>query len=279
MQTKEIFKQITELLLLSQSIDVSKFDDSFLIKSVQKRVSNSNCLTVEAYYDLLNRNIKEREEFINTLNISYSEFFRNTLTFSVLERIVLPSIGLKMRTGKRKEIRIWSAACAAGQETYSIAMLLEEMKSLNNKNINYRIFASDQDKTQVNEAETGQYSTAALNNLSLKRVNQWFNKQKEVYTVKPELKKNIDFSQFDLLNDQLCCPPSSIFGDFDIVVCANLLFYYKDEFREKIITKAGSCLSKGGYIITGETERNILKKYNYHEIISQSAIFQKIGHR
>ena len=89
--------------------------------------------------------------------------------------------------------------------------------------------------------------------------------------------KDIDFSVFDLFSEQLSSPPASIFGDFNLVICANLLFYYKHEFRKIILEKVGSCLAKGGYLVTGETERDILLRYNYHEIFPQSAIFSING--
>jgi chemotaxis protein methyltransferase CheR len=269
-------KQITEILFRSQGVDVSKYDDSFLNKSLQKRIHETHCGSAEAYYTFLGQNIKEGGEFLRSLNICYSEFFRNPLTFVVLEQIILPSIVSKMRKSKRKEIRIWSAACAAGQETYSLAILLEELKKAGNENINFRIFATDQCESQVTEAQEGKYSAAALNNLNLKRVKQWFSKHGDTYNIKPELKQNIDFSVFDLLSGQYGSPPASIFGDFDLVVCANLLFYYKPEYQLKILQKAGNCLASGGYLITGETERNILLRHNFNEVYPQSAIFRRM---
>lgn len=276
---KEKNSVITDLLLKVHGVDVSKYDDSFLNRSIQKRIKATNCDTAKAYYKFLEQDGKEGANFVNSLNISYTEFFRNPLTFAVLERIVLPSIASHNSKTRRKEIRIWSAACATGQETYSLAMLLDELISGDNNKINFRIFATDQDDMQVNKANEGQYSANALDNVSLKRVKQWFTQRNDTFAIKPELKTNIDFSVFDLVNEQSGCPPASIFGDFDLVVCANLLFYYKPEYQKIIVEKAGKCLANGGYLITGETERDILMGYNFREVFPQSAIFQKIGRR
>ena len=112
--------------------------------------------------------------------------------------------------------------------------------------------------------------------MNLMRVKQWFLNDKETYTINPLLKNNIDFSVLDLFNEQLSCPPASIFGDFDIVVCANLLFYYKQEFRKIILDKATNCLANNGYLVVGKTERDILLQHNFHEVYPQSGIFQKI---
>ena len=182
---------------------------------------------------------------------------------------------LKKSTSTRNEIRIWSAACAGGQETYSLAMLLHELLNCHSGEFNFRIFATDQSKIQIKEAQIGQYPEAALNSLKFKRVNQWFTKLGETYTVKPELKENIEFSVFDLLDEKYSCPPTSIFGDFDLIVCANILFYYNPEFQKKIIKKTRNCMSENGYLITGEAERNLLIQSGFQEVYPQSAIFRK----
>ena len=264
-----------EILSRLTGIDVLKYDISFLNKSLQKRITETLSNSTEAYINLLGQNKEEALKLHDSLTISYSEFFRNPLTYSILERLILPSIVSNKKNTKRNEIRIWTAACAGGQEPYSLAMLLEEFKNGDSKKIDYRIFATDLDESQVNKAHQGQYTEDALSRLDLRRVKQWFTKHGEIYSVKQELKKNIEFSVFDLFNAQHSSPPGSIFGDFDLVVCANLLFYYNPGYREKIVKKTGDCLARGGYLITGETERDILIKHGFSEVFPQSVIFQK----
>lgn len=273
----ELKMKMTELLFQSHGIDISKYDDDFIEKSIIRRIQHNNCTTEKDYLSFFSENKMEGALFLDSLFISYSEFFRNSLTFAVLENIVLPGILLKNSNNKKKEIRIWSAACAAGQEAYSLAMLLNEHKSAEGRMINFRIFATDYSDAQVMQAQQGQFQSVALNNLNLKRVTQWFKKRGESYFVKPELKERIDFSVFDLSCEDHSCPPNSIYGDFDIVLCANLLFYYNAEFRKKIMDKARHCLAKGGYVITGETEREIMLRYNFEEVYPHSCIFRKIG--
>jgi chemotaxis methyl-accepting protein methylase len=78
------------------------------------------------------------------------------------------------------------------------------------------------------------------------------------------------------LTEKCICPPESIFGNFDVVFCSNLLFYFQPINRQLIIDKVGHCLANGGYFITGETEREIIFHYNYREVFPYSAIFQRI---
>jgi len=271
---KEKLKPIANYILQVHGIDISKYDEFFLEKSLQRRMKETFCISEAAYYSYLEQSNIESNVFLNSLQVSYTEFFRNTLTFSVLEKIILPSMLLNKSISSRNEIRIWSAACAGGQETYSLAMLLHELTNYSHEKINFRIFATDQSEIQIKEAQAGEYPESALNGLNLKRINQWFTKTGESYTVKPGLKKNIEFSVFDLLNDKYSCPPTSIFGDFDLIVCANILFYYHPEFQNKIINKTKNCLSEHGYLITGETERELLLQSEFHEVYPQTAIFK-----
>jgi len=266
---------IVEILEKTSGMDISVYDDSFLNNCIQKRITETRCGSPEAYTVMIGQDPAEREHFIGSLTISYSEFFRNSLTSSVLERIIFPMLVLNLKETKRQEIRIWSAACAAGQESYSMAIILEELKNGNPEKFKYRIFASDQAESRAIEAELGQYTYEEIGNLSVKRVARWFNREGNTFGIRQELKTNIDFSVFDLFSKSMVSPSASIFGDFDLVICANLLFYYKPASRKKILDKVGQCLTKGGFLVTGETEREIVSDLAYREVFPQSAIFQK----
>jgi len=270
-----MIEHLTGLLLRSHSIDIAKFDDVFLTASLQKRAEETRCASLADYAALLEHSRTEAECLYSSLQIGYSDFFRHPLTFAVIERIILPTLLVKAKNGGRKELRIWSAACAAGQEPYSLAILLEELKAFGGENFSYRIFATDQDPVRVAEAETGQYPESALANLTVKRVGQWFTKEGDTYIVRPEVRSRIEYSVFDLFHEHLTSPPGSIYGDFDLVVCANMLFYYGQTHRKIILDKIGGSLAPGGYVITGEAERDIVLNHRYREIFPQSAIFQK----
>jgi len=271
---KEKYSAIIDYVLRTHGVDTSKYEPTFLNKSIQNRMSKTHCSSVEEYHALMVDNMNEVDRFIDSLQICYTDFFRNTLTFSVLEKVILPSLVVKTMNSNRNEIRIWSSACASGQETYSLAMILNEFSNGKGGKINYRIFATDQSEMQLLEAELGEYTESEVNSLSLKRVNRWFTKQGEKYVVKPELKEHIEFSVFDLLNEKFSCPPTSIYGDFDLVFCANLLFYYQPEYRKKMIEKGRNCMARNGYLITGETERELLIQAGFREAYPMSAIFQ-----
>lgn len=272
---KNKLKTIIEQMAHIQGVDVSMYDDSFLVKSLEKRVLVTGSNSFSDYCDNLPYNKDEVEAFLNSLNINFSEFFRNPLTFAHLEQIVLPSLLEKKRKANENEIRIWSAAGASGQEAYSIAILCDEMLASSKSNMACRIFVTDINEQEMYRAQQGVFQTSYLNKVTLQRLESCFNRNADTYTIASRIKEYINFSVFDLLSEQGCCPPASVYGDFDLVFCSNLLFYYKPEYRIRILEKVENSLSLGGYLITSETEREIVRSSNYHEVFAHSAIFQK----
>ena len=230
-----------------------------------------NGISHDEYTELLTGSQIEAENLLKSMQISYSEFFRNSLTFATLEKIVIPT--LILNSAKKREIRIWSAACAAGQEVYSLAILFNEFS--NEKKRNFRIFATDYSEKEIDKAVKAIYPLTSLEFLPLRYLNRWFSRKGNSYEANDELKMNIDFSTFDLLNKELNCPTASIYGDFDLIFCANVLFYYKAEYRKLILEKLANTLSEGGLLICDEAERDILFQHNFEEVYPQSAIFSK----
>lgn len=270
----EIGKYI-QLIQEQYALDISMYDRSFLEKSIQSRISSTLCGNFDAYLDYMAKVPGEYMLFVNQLTNSYSEFFRNPLTFDYLEQIVLPKLLENTKSRKEKEIRIWSAACASGQEAFSLAILCDELANSGNSELKFRIFATDINSEMLVIAQNGIFQSISLNRVTLKRAQTYFTQKGDIYSISPKIKNQVDFSVFDLLSDQDSCPPASIYGNFDIIFCANLLFYYEPEYRQIILKKVKHCLKPGGYLITGESERDIAKANGFSEVFQNSAIFQR----
>lgn len=272
---ENLIPEIEDLLSVSYKTDVSGFDNSFLEKSVDRRLSSHKNLTINDYISLLKNNPEEVNLLIESLHISFSEFFRNPLTFAFLEQFILPHLWSKKQKENNSEIRIWSAACASGQEAYSIAILLDELNQQSTKKINYRIFATDNSICELEKAKIGFFDTNTIQKVSHRRVQNYFHQNNDQYAIAPAINHKVDFSLFNLLADQPAYPVPSIYGNFDLIFCSNVLFYYGQASRKGIINKMGNALALGGYLVTGETEREFLQKQGYNEVYKNSAIFQK----
>lgn len=260
-------------ILRSRGFDASIFEPGFFANAVARRARARDLARPEDYEELLARDPGEPEELRASLYVSYSEFFRDPLAFACLERLVLPELlGRERRDGSR-ELRIWSAACAGGQEAYSLAMLCEEA-SRGYPPRPYRIFATDISEEALERARLGLFGPGELGRISLGRLHGHFSPRGEEYELSSAIRRRVEFSRFDLLDAERHCPPSSVYGAFDLVVCCNLLIYYNEAERALILERLGSCLAEGGYLVTGEAEREIAASGGFREAFPASGVFR-----
>ncbi|MEI6885566.1 MAG: protein-glutamate O-methyltransferase CheR [Bacteroidota bacterium] len=269
----QALEEIVNLLGRVHKLDLSVFEHTFLSKSVEKRMGALNISDLGVYTGLLKNDKGEALMLYDSMNICYTEFFRNPLTFALLEQLVLPH--LIEERNSNTGIRIWSAGCSTGQEPYSIAMKLDEIIRMKEKKVQFRIFATDLSEKALSAAREGIYTLSDVQDISLKRISRYFNVSKSVYRINGTLKDNIDFSHHDFLDSVSVSPAASIFGGFDLVFCCNVLFYYKQEIRNGILNKLYQSLSPGGYLVTGEAEREIVAKTRLRPVAPPAAVFQK----
>ena len=257
---------------LQQKTDVSVYTTKFLISLIQHRMTDLKLDEVADYIGYIERNPFELEIIEGQLKNSYSQFFRNRLTFETLRHIILPRLVTQKQS--RDEVRIWSAGCAGGHEAYSLAIVFETFNKISSTDLKYRIFATDRDFSIIEYAVLGEYKKQDISNLTISELDSWFKITTNNYKLNNEIKKYVQFELFNLLDKECTCPPSSIFGGFDIIMCANVLIYYNEEFQQQIISNFQKCISKNGFIITGEAERDIFINKSFVEVYPQSCIFR-----
>ncbi len=114
-------KNITLKLKKDFDVDISMFEENFIQKSVQNRCFAVGVPTLEDYADYIDIDRNEPRNLHHSMNVTYTEFFRDSLTYAHLEHWILPRL-IDGKT-KNREIKIWTAGCATAQEPYSIAML------------------------------------------------------------------------------------------------------------------------------------------------------------
>ncbi len=246
--------QAVSVMLRAHGLDVAGYDAAFLEKTVEERRAATGTGTPESYVQLLEDSRAEGERLFQALRVIYSEFFRNPLTWAALERLVLPGLADALVRSGRSELRIWSAGCAAGQEAYSVAMLLDAMRSSPDGPVPYRVFATDRSPESLARAPSGTYGAAALGNVPLKHLRGSFTREGESYTVVPRIRERVSFSAHDLLEAGTATPPASIYGDFDLVLCCNVLLYYRPESRRAILERLHGAVAAGGFLVTDDTE-------------------------
>lgn len=254
--------------------DISIFEESFLMSTLNRRSTSLGVAGASGYSDYLAVSRSEADELSCALTITYSRFFRDPLIYALLREKILPAL-FRQKT-ENGEIRIWSAGCSSGQEPYSIAMLLEDLAVAERKPVRYRIFATDISRAALDAASEGIYSRDAVREVKLRQLDDYFSVQGNDYAIARRLRDHISFSTYDLLDRTSVNPSESIYGDFDIVICSNLLFYYNHDAQDFIIEKLKKSLTPKGYLVTGETERAIVeKKESLKTLALQAAVFEK----
>jgi len=268
---------IDKILLLMKEkchYDLSIYNHDFIDKSLERRRIDLGIPTIPAYVDYLFENDNEAVTLYRSLSITYTQFFRDPVTFAFLEQTVLPSLLSHKQDGD--EFRVWSAGCATGQEAYSLAILLSEMLATQGKKVRFRIFATDSNDAVLLEAKKGVYAIDTMQNVRLKQLSRYFQKSGDSYLVHPDLKKHISFSRYDLLDPASINPSESIYGDFDLVICCNLLIYYSQDTQRFIIDRLVKSVSPTGALVTGEAERGLVERWSPLPMISpQVPIFKR----
>ena len=255
----EVLSAIGQLTRRAGGPDLEALAPATLADALERRRAACLAATPEAYADHLSADPAEVAALVASVDVHHSRLFRDPLTFALLERRLLPALAERQEGGGGSELRVWSAGCAAGQEAYSVAILLAELAEARARPLGFRVFATDRSAPELELARRGVYSEAELANVTTARLRRWFVRRGRGFAAPAALREHLDFSVYELLDERSSAPPASIFGDFDLVLCCNVLIYYRPEVQQRILGKLLRTLAPGGLLITGEAERDILR--------------------
>jgi len=234
---KEIYKL--------SDINLSYYKEKQMKRRIDSLIRKNGYETYEDYLQLLKTNTERYNEFINYLTINVSEFYRNPEQWEVLKDSIFPVL-LK----KNNRLKIWSAACSTGDEPYTLVMVLNEHIPLRD----IKILATDIDKEALRKAKAGIYSEKSLEKLPRAYIDKYFEKEGSFYIVKDEVKRQVEFSQHNLLKDPY---PQNC----DLIVCRNVLIYFTEEAKVNIYKNFNRALVREGILFIGSTEQIIMSNH------------------
>jgi len=269
-ESRRILEEDPEFYMLKKFINENigfnceYYKEAHFRRRVNVRVRATNSESYGAYLKLLKKNPEEYGHLVETLTVNVSEFFRNPETFRIIEKEIIPSVVKCRSESLKKSIRIWSAGCAAGEEAYSLAILLHRVLKTDFNKYRVIITGTDIDFQSLDKAKKGIYSENSLKNIDASTKEQYFLKQGEKYQVIDQLKKITHFKHQDLIS-------SLEINHFDIIICRNVMIYFKKEFQEQLQLNFYQSLEKGGFLVIGKAETLIgtaasyFKPYNSKE--------------
>lgn len=225
-------------------IDLFAYKENQLHRRILSLISRVGAKSIDEYVEMLKKDEKQRQKFLDFITINVTEFFRNPEIFKEFQK------ELMNMTLKSSHIKIWSAACSIGAEPYSIAIIIDKL-GYNNK---CSIIATDIDTTILGKAKKGEYIESEIKNVENQDLHKYFRNVGDKYIIDENIKNMITYRRHDLILE-------SYESDFDIIVCRNVVIYFNQDIKEKIYKKFSNALKKGGLLFVGATE----SIYNYKE--------------
>jgi len=213
------------------------------------------------------------ERVVEAIVTHETSFFRDMGVFDAFSSELLANPDFA--GNKQDYVRIWSAASSTGQEAYSLAICLRHWQ-LTRPNRNYEILVTDYSERVLKQAKDGKYSDLEVHRgLTEDQLKKYFEKNPadpHVWLVRPELKRNMNFRQVNLLEDW------TGLGAFHVIFCRNVLIYQSVENKKRVISRLYNSLQPGGYLVLGAAETLIGLAENFEiRRLGRAVYYQKVA--
>ncbi|MDB5963752.1 MAG: signal transduction histidine kinase with CheB and CheR, partial [Polaromonas sp.] len=242
---EEALRDIMGLLRSYSKNDFKHYKRATVLRRIERRLQVRGMRDLPSYRDFLREHPDEAKPLLQDMLISVTNFFRDRDAFDALEREVLPALF----DGRPAEeaIRVWVAACATGEEAYSVGMLLRERADAVSHGPDFQVFATDIDERAVGVARTALYPESIMADVAPAHLRQYFQKEQDHFRVVKGVREKVLFAHHNLLRD----PP---FSRLDLICCRNLLIYLDREAQASILEMFRFALKPGGYLFLGTSE-------------------------
>ena len=186
------------------------------------------------------------KDVVEAMTTNESFFFRDRVPFDAFRDVVLPA--MNTRRADKKSLRIWCAAASTGQEPYSLGIILKE-QAAKFPGWQFEILATDISTEVLQRAKDGCYNQFEVQRgLPIRMLIKYFQKSGEFWQIDAALRGLVTFQEFNLLND-----PRPL-GWFDVVFCRNVLVYFDQPTKSRVLEAIASQLTPDGYLFLGSSE-------------------------
>lgn len=264
------FIKVRDIVTEHAGIVLSDAKQDMVYSRLVRRLRKTKNITFDDYFRYLdNPNNNEFTEFINAITTNLTSFFRENHHFELLAEKVLPEL-LEKNKASRK-IRIWSAGCSTGMETYSIAMVVKELIS-DKAGWDVKILATDLDTNVLETAANGVYDIDRITGVSEQRFKTWFmqgqaENEKKV-KISKQLRSMVTFKQLNLLE------PFPMSGPMDIIFCRNVVIYFDKDTQRTLFKKFAATQQLNGYLFIGHSETLYNVSAQYH--LLKKTMYQRV---
>jgi len=188
---------------------------------------------------------------LNEITIGETYMFRSPQQLEALRNVILPQILQAKGSLGFKRLHLWSAGCSTGEEPYTLAMFLLELKDTLLSGWTFDILATDLNENSLAAAKTGIYGEYALRSTTEPLRRRYFKPQdKNHLQVGEELKSLIRFDRVNLNDDS----KMTFLKGMDVIFCCNVLIYFDLASKRKVMQHFHANLLPGGYLFLGHAE-------------------------
>jgi chemotaxis protein methyltransferase CheR len=228
-------------------IDIPDSKMKMIENRFYRRLNELDLSNYQDYLDFLQQKSKESQQemafFIEKVTTHETFFFREPVHLEYLKHEILPHFA------SSNEYRVWSAGCSTGEESYTLAILLKECL----RSPRWFIDATDIAQDCIDAAKLGVYGERSAKLVPKEYLKKYFlkgtDKADGKVMVKDELKRKIDFSIFNLMMNDYGV------NRYNLIFCRNVLIYFDNPTKCKIVHRLSRALKRGGYIIIGNSEK------------------------
>ncbi|MCF8144191.1 MAG: chemotaxis protein CheR [Deltaproteobacteria bacterium] len=233
--TMSQYRELSRLVYTASGIYLPESKLGLLKARIAKRLRILRIDTANEYISLVRQDAHEFRNFIDAITTNHTFFFRENGHFEFILKHI----------DKSRHLNIWSAACSTGEEPYSLAVQLVDNA------YDFHLYASDISDSVLKIAKTGIYPKERAQRVPLPILRKYFqqgrNEWKDYVKVRGEVKKFTTFGKHNLLSD-------SSRQQFDIIFCRNVMIYFDNETRQKVVLNLCRALRAKGYLFVGMSE-------------------------
>jgi two-component system CheB/CheR fusion protein len=260
------FDSLLDYLKRTRGFDFSAYKRPSLMRRVQKRMQSVNIERFGDYSDYLEVHPDEFAQLFNVILINVTSFFRDEQAWDYVRDKVLPEV---VSARPEEPVRVWSAGCASGEETYSLAMLLAEALGRDGFRDRVKIYATDADDQALNQARAAGYTEAQVTGVPSNLIDKYFTQDSDRFVFDKDLRRSVIFGRHDLVQD---APISRV----NLLVCRNTLMYFNTEAQSRILARFHFALAEHGILFLGKAEMLLTHAQLFAPVDLRRRIFRKI---
>lgn len=234
--------QVLERINVRAAIDFRGYKTNTIYRRIQQRMVATRAASMADYLELLDENHEEIQTLAQNCLISVTSFFRDKSAFEELARV----LSKRISANSTEPVRAWAAGCATGEEAYTLSMMLASLFPTRR----IQIFATDLDESAIAFARKATYAAGSVKDMPAAILSRHFNESALGYTVERGTRERVVFARHDIVRDPL-------FLNLDLVVCRNVLIYFKPGLQEEIFLKFHHALKPGGVLFLGRSENAV----------------------